>query len=731
MRDCRRLERFAGVGPLADLVDARRPVRGRGGGPRRGRGAPRRRAFAARYGALTDRPSVVGLTGEVARTLVARSFRGRLDATVLLSSQGRLRAQGLLSLDPPGDLSGLLRPDPALVAWLLGLPEEVPVASADFPARPLTTVHTLSDVVLPAAARTRIDDLAARITQRDTVVDDWGFGAHHDNASGLIALFHGPPGTGKTMTAAALAASAGRAAYIVDISALVSKYIGDTEKSLARIFDRAAREQSILVFDEADAVFGTRTDVSGAAHDRYANQEVSYLLSRIEQHPGMVVLTTNLLGNIDAAFRRRIHVVVVPNRGPANASGSGRSGARVAADGRCDRPARPRAPLPADGCADPRRDARCRLPRRVERPVDRHDRAPARRHPSPVREGGADGATVSTPVTTRAGPGPGPDAERAGAGSTRSPRDAVAPRSPVGEGPPVLGSVPRPVGDAAVVALDPATTAGGLSAVQAEWGVDGGAVVLSGRGPFTDGARRFRFDGSLDGSVEMRAPRRPARPAPRRGDLAGRGLGARAAPGGPGRDAPRHDARRRPATHPGGRPAGRRPRASTNRPGSGAQATIHLPGGDATPPGLPLTPRVAEVYRDCSASTSAASCSPGLPRRRRARLRHRRRPLPRSASTASTAPRCSPCSTPRSGPRWAASSAPSPGSLHCSCHPPRPPLRRHPWLDTTVVPATVPEPAVLAEHGRRRAAARTGEHCGPARLRGAGHRGGGRGGREQ
>ncbi|KRC88791.1 hypothetical protein ASE25_13255 [Terrabacter sp. Root85] len=310
------LDRFAGVGPLAELVTltglsaAEAVILVAAVAPH----ADER--FAVRYGALTDRQSVVGLTGEVARTLVARSFRGRLDATVLLSSQGRLRAQGLLSLDPPGDLSGALRPDPSLVAWLLGLPAEVPVASSDFPARPLTTVHTLADVVLPAAARTRVDDLAARITQRDTVVDDWGFGAHHDNASGLIALFHGPPGTGKTMTAAALAASAGLPAYLVDLSALVSKYIGETEKALAKVFERAARERCVLVFDEADAVFGARTEV-GDAHDRYANQEVSYLLSRVEQHPGIVVLTSNLLANIDTAFQRRIHVMVeFPEPGP-------------------------------------------------------------------------------------------------------------------------------------------------------------------------------------------------------------------------------------------------------------------------------------------------------------------------------------------------------------------------------------------------------------------------------
>ena len=307
--------RFDGVGPLAevialsDLNDAEAVVLVAAVAPYVDE------RYVALYAGLTDRPDVRGLTGEVARSLVARSFVARLDATTLLSARGRLRALGLLvvdgSEDRPGDLTGVLRPAPALLAWLLGLPpqEEATVATADFPARRLHTVHSLDDVVLPAAARARIEDLRARILHRDTVVEDWGFGAHHDHASGLVALFHGVPGTGKTMTAAALAVSAGLPAYVVDLSALVSKFIGETEKALARVFERAERERCLLVFDEADAVFGARTEVSDA-HDRYANQEVSYLLSRIEQHPGVVVLTTNLVANIDPAFQRRIHVLV-------------------------------------------------------------------------------------------------------------------------------------------------------------------------------------------------------------------------------------------------------------------------------------------------------------------------------------------------------------------------------------------------------------------------------------
>ncbi|MGX4695374.1 ATP-binding protein [Streptomyces sp. JNUCC 63] len=310
------VRRFKGTGPLAEIIAAAGLSAAEAVVLTAAIAPCTDERFDALYGMLTDRPGVAALTGEVARTLAARSFSGRLDAAVLLSPHGRLLAHGLVSLDPPGDLSGVLRPDPQLLSWVLGLPPKPSVATSEFPARPLTTVHSLDDVVLPATARARVDDLTARIAHRDVVVKDWGFGAHHDNAAGLIALFHGPPGTGKTMTAAAIATTAGLPAYLVDLSALVSKYIGETEKALAKVFDRAARERCILVFDEADAVFGARTEV-GDAHDRYANQEVSYLLSRIEQHAGTVVLTTNLVANIDTAFQRRIHVVVeFPEPGP-------------------------------------------------------------------------------------------------------------------------------------------------------------------------------------------------------------------------------------------------------------------------------------------------------------------------------------------------------------------------------------------------------------------------------
>jgi SpoVK/Ycf46/Vps4 family AAA+-type ATPase len=126
---------------------------------------------------------------------------------------------------------------------------------------------------------------------------------------GLSILFAGPPGTGKTMAADVLAGALGLDLYKIDLSTVVSKYIGETEKNLARIFDEARTSNAILFFDEADALFGKRTQVRDA-HDRYANVEISYLLQKMEEYDGVVVLATNLRKNLDEAFMRRLHVTV-------------------------------------------------------------------------------------------------------------------------------------------------------------------------------------------------------------------------------------------------------------------------------------------------------------------------------------------------------------------------------------------------------------------------------------
>jgi hypothetical protein len=165
------------------------------------------------------------------------------------------------------------------------------------------------DLVLPPDRVQRLRAIGHRIRHRAQVHDGWGFGATLASSRGTAALFTGPSGTGKTMAAGVLARSLGLDLYRVDLAAVVSKYIGETEKNLARVFAAAEATDAVLFFDEADALFGKRTEVHDA-HDRYANVEVAYLLQRIEGHDGLVVLATNLRKNVDEAFLRRLAFVV-------------------------------------------------------------------------------------------------------------------------------------------------------------------------------------------------------------------------------------------------------------------------------------------------------------------------------------------------------------------------------------------------------------------------------------
>ena len=163
------------------------------------------------------------------------------------------------------------------------------------------------DLVLPVEDFERVRMVAARYRHRDTVLDEWGF--KPIPSAGVVAMFSGPPGTGKTMSAEVIAADLGLDLFKVNLATMVSKYIGETEKNLEQLFDVADTGNVVLLFDEADSIFGKRSEVSDA-QDRYANLEVSYLLQRIERFDGLVILTTNLSSNIDNAFLRRIHVVV-------------------------------------------------------------------------------------------------------------------------------------------------------------------------------------------------------------------------------------------------------------------------------------------------------------------------------------------------------------------------------------------------------------------------------------
>jgi SpoVK/Ycf46/Vps4 family AAA+-type ATPase len=171
------------------------------------------------------------------------------------------------------------------------------------------TIYTWEDLVLPDATLQRLREIAAAIEFRHVVYSEWGFGRQSAAGTGLKTLFAGDSGTGKTMAAGIIAKGLGLEMYKIDLSGVVSKYIGETEKNLDRIFRAAACSNAILFFDEADALFGKRSEVRDA-HDRYANIEVAYLLQKLEEFEGIVILASNLSKNIDEAFSRRMHYVV-------------------------------------------------------------------------------------------------------------------------------------------------------------------------------------------------------------------------------------------------------------------------------------------------------------------------------------------------------------------------------------------------------------------------------------
>lgn len=176
-------------------------------------------------------------------------------------------------------------------------------------ARMMRPKATWKDLVLPADRLRQLREAVSRLELQSVVLDEWGFLKDRRGARGVRLLFAGPPGTGKTLSAEVLANSLGVELLIVDLSRVVSKWIGETEKNLASVFDAAERAQASLFFDEADALFGKRTEVSDA-HDRYANLETAYLLTRLEQFEGLAILATNLRENIDPAFPRRLEFVV-------------------------------------------------------------------------------------------------------------------------------------------------------------------------------------------------------------------------------------------------------------------------------------------------------------------------------------------------------------------------------------------------------------------------------------
>jgi SpoVK/Ycf46/Vps4 family AAA+-type ATPase len=173
----------------------------------------------------------------------------------------------------------------------------------------ITPHYKWDDIVLPSDRLEQLEEICNYVKYRSLVYDEWGFDSKLSMGKGLNALFAGPSGTGKTMAAEIMAGELGLDLYKIDLSSVVSKYIGETEKNLARIFAEAETSNSILFFDEADALFGRRSEVRDS-HDRYANIEISYLLQKMEEYVGVVILATNFRRNMDDAFVRRMHFTI-------------------------------------------------------------------------------------------------------------------------------------------------------------------------------------------------------------------------------------------------------------------------------------------------------------------------------------------------------------------------------------------------------------------------------------
>jgi len=251
-------------------------------------------------------------TGETAQFILAGdNLEKRLAVRRILGSEHWFSRKHILWLEPVREgepvMSGRLIIDPEIVEELTTGRVSKPRFSAEFPAEYIETKMEWDDLVLHPATLNQIREIENWIKYNDILLNDWGMGSKIK--PGYRALFYGPPGTGKTLTATLLGKHTGKDVFRVDLSRVVSKHIGETEKNLSRLFDKAENKNWILFFDEADALFGKRTDIRDA-HDKYANQEVAYLLQRIESSNGLVILASNQRANIDDAFVRRLQAII-------------------------------------------------------------------------------------------------------------------------------------------------------------------------------------------------------------------------------------------------------------------------------------------------------------------------------------------------------------------------------------------------------------------------------------
>lgn len=251
-------------------------------------------------------------TCETAVFLLAGDDLAQRFAVLALFEEGRaLMRSRMLRLQhaAPGEpqLAAMLVLAPDCLLRLTSGVRHKPDYDRDFPAKLVSTRLGWDDLVLAPEARHDVENIGLWIRESGRLLADWGL--ERAVKPGYRCLFHGPPGTGKTLTATLIGAGAGVDVYRIDLSMMVSKYIGETEKNLANVFDQAQDRRWILFFDEADALFGARTEGT-TSNDRHANQEIAYLLQRVEDFPGVVILATNLKANIDPAFARRFQSAV-------------------------------------------------------------------------------------------------------------------------------------------------------------------------------------------------------------------------------------------------------------------------------------------------------------------------------------------------------------------------------------------------------------------------------------
>ncbi len=251
-------------------------------------------------------------TGETAQFILAgNSIEKRLEIQQLLLHKSYLIKEGIIQLEKVKDgdplMSGkIILSEEYITAFINGTDAEIKFGP-DFPAKKITTQMQWEDAVLNNTTSSQINDIMIWMQHNAKLLEDEVM--KRKIKPGYRVLFYGPSGTGKTLTATLLGNHFNRDVYRIDLSQVVSKYIGETEKNLEKVFSKAEHKNWILFFDEADALFGKRTSVQNS-HDRYANQEVSYLLQRIEDYSGLLILASNFKNNIDNAFVRRFHTTV-------------------------------------------------------------------------------------------------------------------------------------------------------------------------------------------------------------------------------------------------------------------------------------------------------------------------------------------------------------------------------------------------------------------------------------